>query len=85
LNSKPRGIESATPLGARIARYGNFDEHYLGRPAAQAAKAEAEGEEGYRRLSAQAKESKIAVILLRPDLNVAIFSSRDLRLQHHDK
>jgi hypothetical protein len=72
-------------LGARIARYGNLDEYDLGRPAAQAAKAESEGEEGYRRLSVQAKESKISFILLRPDLNVATCCSRDLRLQHHDK
>jgi hypothetical protein len=55
----------------------------LGRPAAQAAKAKDECEEGYRRLSAQAKESKITFILLRPDLNVATFFSSDLRL--HDK
>jgi len=42
-------------------------------------------EDVYRRLLAQADESKITFIFLRPGLNVAIFSSRGLRLQHHDK
>jgi hypothetical protein len=42
-------------------------------------------EDVYRRLSDQAKESKIAFILLRPDLSLSTSSSCDLRLQHHDK